>query len=97
MNIQEITFSPDVIEKIEDIHGLTQAEVEEAVFSGRDYRQKWAYDKRHGRRLLIEATHRNGKRIFIALLSNTYREGQWECITAFFPDREGYYDDQKQQ
>jgi hypothetical protein len=89
--ILEVTFSPEVEEKLFFDHRLTQWQVQQVVFDPASV-ARWDLSDQHGGRVIVrgytaEAVQRP---VYVALRLVDPARGEWACITAFVPTDEDY-------
>jgi hypothetical protein len=88
--IREVTFSPDVVEKLWVAHGLTQWEVQRVVFDP-ESDARWDVDDQHGGRVVVRGRRPGGSDpVYVSLRLVDPDRGEWACITAFVPSDERY-------
>lgn len=89
--LRDVLFSPEVIEKLWRVHGLTQWDVEQVIFDP-DSEPRWHIDPEHGGRVIVRgATGGPSPRlVFVALRPVDPDRGLWACITAFSPSDSAY-------
>jgi hypothetical protein len=81
-HIAELRFSPDVEEKLQVKHGLSRAEVENALLYATDLDARWHDHPEYGERLIVKARTWAGVDIICYLAPIHEREGVWACRTA---------------
>ena len=91
LQIAQVLFPPDVVEKVFALHRLTQWEIEQVIFDPQS-QPRWEVHPKHGGRVIIRGKSKGHlhKDMFAALRPIDAEAGVWACITAFFPTSEEY-------
>ena len=91
IRIVEILIPPEVEEKLWSKHGITQWDVQQAVFHP-ESEARWDLDDEHGGRVVVRGwtAETQPRLVFIALRPLDLDRGIWACITAFVPDDKDY-------
>lgn len=84
--VAEIRFAADVEAKIKTKHGLTVAQIKEAVLCGADEKSGWHKHPRYGWRLFLMGTDSTGARMLVYVRPIDRVDGIWECVTAWKVD-----------
>jgi hypothetical protein len=89
--INTVLFAPDLVDKLWFEHGLTQADVEAAIFAP-ETEPRWDVDNEHGGRVVLRGyvPRPEPNVAYISLALDDPVAGVWTCITAFIPDDEDY-------
>lgn len=80
--IGQVDFDPATSAKIRMKHGLTDAQVAEAVTFGHAEQVVWREDTPYGPRLMVVGTALDGTRLKAFLRPVDRADGHWECMTA---------------
>ncbi|MCA1834620.1 MAG: hypothetical protein LC750_18140 [Actinobacteria bacterium] len=89
--IRQVVFSPQIVEKIWETHGLLQWDVENVVY-GSESEARWDNDPVHGIRVIVRGLtgEASPRLVFVALRPIDPETGVWACLTAFVPTDASY-------
>lgn len=91
INVTDVKFSPEVVEKIWSEHGLSQRLVQEVVYSEQS-EARWDLHEVHGMRVVVrgETVEAIPRDTIVLLRPIDPEKGIWDVITAFCATNPNY-------